>query len=286
MSLFQIGITLLDLSLRLAGFGYLGCYVTLSQNLLILPLFVYPYLLRCVAMKYKFSLQESISLDNQGNDSFGSTALLVAEPSETNIPKRSSTWSQRLLLWTLRNEWIVSLRFQGLICFVVFFLVPMGISTLLYFVEARFTADCAPVDLFIILTTEALLGIICVLILTYLLWNVRENYKIKLELLLLLGFGIPNYVIWSVATVFNWSGIWNNSNWLALLELGGLIFTIYVPLVTSYSFGRTVESSRKAASQRSSFQVVEDGYDDELFIVMTNKVLATSFEKYVSLSKF
>ena len=55
LAFLQMSVVCLDLLLRLIGPDKVGCFVSTAQNLIILPVWAYPFFIRGFALWYRFS---------------------------------------------------------------------------------------------------------------------------------------------------------------------------------------------------------------------------------------
>lgn len=267
----QLSVLMVDLPIRTAA-SQIGCFMTLAEDLFLIPLWTYPYFVRCAVLWMHFTAQTSLS-------------HFIKNPD-------ANSRSNRVILSILgKFEWMLTNMGQ-LVTFLVLFTTTLIVLLTFYFGTDLNTIVCYSNAVFTFQIFQGILFVIFLLLFVILLWRVQDAYLIKVEMILAFCCGLPVFLLWIVGTVLNW-----NNFWLALtLNLGQLfsLFSMWMPIYATYRYEKYSQLQDdnledKAGIQRPNVVVELEGrssarssrsLDNELDFVINHQVLGELFEQF------
>ena len=238
-----------EIALRAADQETIPCAVNFVRFTVFEPLFLAPYFLRSFKLWYSFSLQKSLFMADQ------------------------TGFRAKFLVFLKARPWLVSFRTQLLVLlflFIVFGAIGLGVG---------FTTPPVSQTLYCIGSTSlsvsfyiTIVLVIAAVAVIWFLWGVRDVYMIRLELLLLLIYGVTMDIIWGTASIRDWQPPIGSYLWLDLCELGFQLVSIYLPVLGTIYYHRLLRGTN----------LKEEMSGDELTIVLIHPKLAPSFERSVT----
>jgi len=238
-----------EIALRAADQETIPCAVNFVRFTVFEPLFLAPYFLRSFKLWYSFSLQKSLFMADQ------------------------TGFRAKFLVFLKARPWLVSFRTQLLVLlflFIVFGAIGLGVG---------FTTPPVSQTLYCIGSTSlsvsfyiTIVLVIAAVAVIWFLWGVRDVYMIRLELLLLLIYGVTMDIIWGTASIRDWQPPIGSYLWLDLGELGFQLVSVYLPVLGTIYYHRLLRGTN----------LKEEMSGDELTIVLIHPKLAPSFERSVT----
>jgi len=262
ISVVQMSWVAIELALRIMGYTMVGCAVDMLRNLLLVPLFLFPYYLRVFELWYRFNLQ---------------TILLTSQ---------TKTFKGRIILWIQEHPWLISLEMQ-LGHFVMQLLATIAVSLGLYYTHlSEVQAQCGLPEIFILEVIQGTVAIIFFIISCVVLWDVNDAYLLKLEFVLLLIIGLPFFILFVISSELLWPGFANPGFWVNLIEIGFFCATILLPIYGTRNFSNLL---RKVAGRQGSEHSSELGHasrsllgvEEDLQLVLGETVLQRALEQFM-----
>jgi len=203
--------------------------------------------------------------------------------------KKISPFYFKIALFFNRNRWLFTWKGQ-LAIFAAIFLVSLVIATLFYFLDPhKYPPEMRkePSDILNICDTQnivymifanASLGVLFLLILTIMLWKVRDAFLLKIEFTLNLTVAAPLIVIWLISTLSFFPSYLSRYFWSQVALLVTMLISMLLPLVGSYYYdGILSKTTMEADNRRNSVRVVGIEIIDA---VLSDRHLAPSFEEF------
>jgi len=238
-----------EIALRAADQETIPCAVNFVRFTVFEPLFLAPYFLRSFKLWYSFSLQKSLFMADQ------------------------TGFRAKFLVFLKARPWLVSFRTQLLVLlflFIVFGAIGLGVGFTSPPVSQSelCVGGSSLLAAFYITIVLVVISVACI----WFLWDAGDVYMIRLELLLLLIYGVTMDVIWVVALIRNWQPPVGSYLWIDLCELGFQLVSVYLPVLGTIYYHRLLRGAN----------LKEGMSDDELTIVLIHPKLAPSFERSVT----
>jgi len=302
----------IDMILRLLGFTYLPCLLLYIRGMTILTVWVYPYFLRCFALWYFFSLQQTLlSLysplaRSSSTERLSKGQIPTVDPNNLPPPEQGEegegegegegksggrernpsvaysildTFKGRLLRGIQRRPWLISTRFQLLACLVLF-LISLVLALGTHF-PFETEGNCYPfLPTLAINVLQSVGALLLLFLFCYLLWDATDAYMIKLELFLASILMLPLFILWAVAFVFDWKGVVFPGLWIDLAQVMSLI-SIYIPLVGSYLLNQQkteLETEREGEEKTDQRKRA----DEEFLFALEGDIPKKHFEQFVT----
>jgi len=170
---------------------------------------------------------------------------------------------------------MISLKFHLFLLFLIF-LIFSFIALMYYFFLEPEEGDCVAPEGFFVVVIVAAISFLFLFLFCFLLWDVKDAYLIKTELILSIITCFPFFTLWGVAFLLRWKGVLFSDFFLNLSFFSLMVTAIVLPLLGTYYF----ESIQKGRVRGSALLEVELVNGDELSAIMGNKILYDNFEKF------
>jgi len=105
--------------------------------------------------------------------------------------------------------------------------------------------NCYPADGLPLGLAEAVAVILIGIFFTYLMWNLKDVYLFKYELIFLIVIAAPFLFLFAIADAFGWNGWLNGEVWYDFWELLCLLGTLGFPGISSFFYSRRINRGKR-----------------------------------------
>jgi len=141
--------------------------------------------------------------------------------------------------------------------------------------------DCYHPSHSIVFDIQCVIALLLLLVCIYLLWGVQDAFLIKFELMVLFFLGSPCFLLYFLSVTLRWDGYIYSGTWINLAQLVTIITTVYIPVVASFTYARSLKRKRKESSKREGESTELGTYHGaDLQLCLNNAVLLEQFQEF------
>jgi len=142
---------------------------------------------------------------------------------------------------------------------------------LYYFDQPSPSVECDTEHTFLLIILNAVWLFLISVFLTYLLWDVRDAFLFKFEMVCLITLTPPFFIIWAIAFAIGWTGIIAAHLWVSIAEIIFLFVSLGIPSFGSFIYSLRIREGKlmykndgsMEMSERSNLEEKEIGENDQ-----------------------
>jgi len=217
--------------------------------------------------------------------SFSSSLKKSKEGAE---PRKMKVWEIKLAMGLQRNQWVFTWKYEVLV-FGGLLLIYGFPAIVRYFAEPFVYPEemredpsltlpdrCDLIRTVLGIGVNAGIFILCIIVVSVLLWSVQDAFHVKHELLGVLVGGVAILPFWAAANFDRQIANLDRYFWAVVGTLYCLLLTVYLPTVLSFAFERRLK--RYAGIEGDHAKNV--GGPEIIYQVFNHQVLRDNFEEF------